>query len=186
MSAVIDTPLLIVGGGPAALIVATVVSGSSMGSLIVGHESVGGDELVQLDEAAVAVLKPHGVINVLRPYATSTEPFVITAALFEKVLKHHCVVNMNITVYDGMKLVDLKIAGDSGDASDGGDRGSGDGEVGREELGATATISDGHSQWQVNADYLADTGRLSVDLNEAIKSGAALARQVLGRLRPVR
>lgn len=180
MSAVIDTPLLIVGGGPAALIVATVVSGSSMGSLIVGHESVGGDELVQLDEAAVAVLKPHGVINVLRPYATSTKPFVITAALFEKVLKHHCVVNMNITVYDGMKLVDLKIVGD------GGDRDNGDGETGRKELGATATISDGHSQWQVKADYLADTGRLSVDLNEAIKSGAALAREVLGRLGPVR
>tara|TARA_R110000787_G_scaffold134595_2_gene246980 strand:- start:787 stop:1347 length:561 start_codon:yes stop_codon:yes gene_type:complete len=186
MSAVIDTPLLIVGGGPAALIVATVVSGSSMGSLIVGHESVGGDELVQLDEAEVAVLKPHGVINVLRPYATSTEPFVITAALFEKVLKHHCVVNMNITVYDGMKLVDLKIVGDGGDASDGGDRDSGDGKAAREGLGARATISDGHSQWQVKADYLADTGHLSVDLNEAIKSGAALAHQVLGRLRPVR
>jgi len=160
VSTSIDTPLLIVGGGPAALIIGTVVAGYSLGSLIVGHESLNSDEAVELDDKAIELLKPHGVINVLRPYATSTEPFVITAALFEKVLKHHCVVNMNITLYDGMELLDLAPDGD----------------------GANCTISDGQTKWAIKADRLVDTTKLSIDLNGAIKEGAAIAREILSRI----
>ena len=159
MSTSIDTPLLIVGGGPAALIIGTVAAGYSLGSLIVGHESLGGDEAVQLDDEALALLKPHGVINVLKPYATSTEPFVITAALFEKVLKHHCVVNMNITLYDGMEILNLTPDGD----------------------GANGTFSDGHTEWAIKADRLVDTTQLPTDLNGAIKEGAAIAIDIIGR-----
>lgn len=159
MSAIIDTPLLIVGGGPAALIIGTVAAGYSLGSLIVGHESQDSDETVELDDEAVALLKPHGVINVLRPYSSSIEPFVITAALFEKVLKHHCVVNMNITLYDGMDLLDLR-----------------DGD------GATCTISDGNTEWVIKADRLVDTAKLPTDLNGAIKEGAAIAGSILSSI----
>ena len=158
MSTSIDTPLLIVGGGPAALIIGTVAAGYSLGSLIVGHESLDSDEAVELDDEALALLQPHGVINVLKPYATSTEPFVITAALFEKVLKHHCVVNMNITLYDGMEVLDLKPEGD----------------------GARCTISDGHTQWAIKADKLVDTTNFPADLNGAVKEGAALAVEIIG------
>jgi hypothetical protein len=153
----IDTPLLLVGGGPAALIVGTVVAGYSLGSLIVGHESMDSDESVVLDDETIALLKPHGVINVLKPYATSLEPFVITAALFEKVLKHHCVVNMNITLYDGMELLDLTLEG----------------------IGASCTISDGQTEWAIKADRLVDTGEMPTDLNRAIKEGAAVASAIL-------
>ena len=153
----IDTPLLIVGGGPAALIVGTVAAGYSLSSLIVGHQSTDSDVTVELDEEAVALLKPHGVINVLKPYAMSTEPFAITAALFEKVLKHHCVVNMNITLYDGMDLTNLK----------------------REDNGTTCTISDGHTEWAVKADRLVDTAIMPTDLNAAIKEGATIASNIL-------
>ena len=160
MSTSIDTPLLIVGGGPAALIIGTVAAGYSLGSLIVGHESLDSDEVVELDDEALALLKPHGVINVLKPYATSTDPFVITAALFEKVLKHHCVVNMNITLYDGMEVLDLQL--------DGG--------------GARCTISDGHTQWAIKTDNLVDTANLHTDLNSAIKEGAAIAGRILSNI----
>lgn len=155
----IDTPLLIVGGGPAALIAATVASGYSLGSLIVGHESQDSDELFELDEETVALLKPHGVINVLRPYAASNAPFVISAALFEKVLKHHCVVNMNITLYDGMELLELSPDGD----------------------GAQATISDGETKWLIEADYLVDTTNLGTDPNSATKDGARVAKAIVTR-----
>ena len=160
VSTTIDTPLLIVGGGPAALIIGTVAAGYSLGSLIVDHESLGSDDAVELDDEAVALLKPHGVINVLKPYATSMNPFVITAALFEKVLKHHCVVNMNITLYDGMDLRDLKRDGD----------------------GAHCSISDGHNEWAIKADRLVDTTKLPTDLNGAIKKGAAIAGEILSSI----
>ena len=153
----IDTPLLIVGGGPAALIVGTVASGYSLSSLIVGHESKDSDEMFGLDDKAIALLKPHGVINVLRPYAESYEPFVITASLFEKVLKHHCVVNMNITLYDGMELLDLSPDGD----------------------GAKATMSDGETQWLIRADHLVDTSNMPTSPNAATREGAAIAEAIV-------
>lgn len=153
----IDTPLLIVGGGPAALIVATIASGYSLSSLIVGHESQDNDDLFELDDKTIALLKPHGVINVLRPYAESLEPFVITAALFEKVLKHHCVVNMNITLYDGMELLDL-----TPDAA-----------------GAKAIMSDGQVQWLIQADYLVDTTSLPTDPGAATREGSAIAEAIV-------
>lgn len=146
------------GGGPAALIIGTVAAGYSLGSLIVGHESLGSDETVELDDEALELLKPHGVINVLKPYATSTEPFVITATLFEKVLKHHCVVNMNITLYDGMKVLDLMLDG----------------------AGAQCAISDGHTEWLIKADRIVNTTQLPTDLNGAVKAGAAIATEMIG------
>lgn len=160
MTVEIETPLLIIGGGPAALIAATVASGYSMGSLIVGHEPVCPDESVKLEAGVLDILKPHGVINVLLPYADATDPVVIKASVFEQVLKHHCVVNMNITLYDGMSVSDLR----------------------REGEGAHLTISNGETRWSVSADYLIDTSKVSTDLNTAIRAGAATAGNIIDSL----
>ena len=157
MTVEIDTPLLIVGGGPAALIAGTVASGYSMGSLIVGHEPVCPEEPVRLEAEVLEILKPHGVINVLLPYADSTEPVVIKASVFEQVLKHHCVVNMNITLYDVMLVSDLCCG----------------------KKRANATISDGLTQWSVKADRLLNTAHLPIELNGAIREGARLAKSLI-------
>lgn len=159
MTGIIDTPLLIVGGGPAALVLAQLAGGASLGSLVVGHRSRGQGETVELSAEAVALLQPHGVINVLLPYAERTEPMVIDSALFEQVLKHHCVVSMNITVYDGFDVSNLV----------------------SKSSGVSATISDGRSQWQVEADRMVNTARLPVELNAAICEGAAFARRITGQ-----
>ena len=126
----IETPLLITGGGPAALVAAQVASGSGLQSLIAGHEPIGDEEPVVLDSTALAVLTPHGVLDVLRPYFAATEPPAIAPSLFEGVLKHHCVVDMNITVFDGMSLVDLRAA----------------------TTGVTGALCDPKGRWEISAD----------------------------------
>jgi hypothetical protein len=157
----IDTPLLVVGGGPAALVLAQVASGAGLASLVAGHEVSGGDEPTTLDDESVAVLRPHGVLGVLTPYAARRDPFAIAPAVFEEVLKHHCVVDMVITVYDGMSLVDAVPDGD----------------------GVDGALTDGRSRWPVHADAVVDTSSLPTELNGAIHAGAAAARDVLARLR---
>ncbi|MED6303747.1 MAG: FAD-dependent monooxygenase, partial [Actinomycetota bacterium] len=98
----IATPLLIVGRGPAALVIAKVVSGRGLPCLVVGHETLENAESVMLDPESLEILEPHGVLAVLRPYAAAQDPFTITPLAFENGLKHHCVADMLITVYDDM------------------------------------------------------------------------------------
>jgi hypothetical protein len=153
----IDTPLLIVGPGPGALGVAKVASGWGLSSLVAGHEPVGGEDVVELDGHAVEVLTPHGVLDVLRPYLSAAEPPAIASATFEQVLKHHCVVDMNITVYDGMSLVDQQPRGG----------------------GVSGVLTDGRARGDVVADAFLDATTLPTELNAAIAAGARVAREVL-------
>lgn len=155
--ATIDTPLLIVGKGPAALMVAKLVSGAGLASLLAGHESLNQQEPVTLDERSLTILEPDGVLGVLRPYATSQKPFAIAPDLFENGLKHHCVADMLITVYDGMSVAEVK-------------KGS---------LSTTALMSDGRSQWNIRADAFFDAGHVSTNLNSAIHDAAAFASRLL-------
>lgn len=157
----IDTPLLVVGHGPAALVVAKVASGWGLQSVVAGHCSTGGDEPVVLDPAALDVLRPHGLFDVLRPYLTAAEPPAISAAVFEEVLKHHCVVDMNITVFDGLELVESTAKGE----------------------GLSGVLSDGRSRWDVVADAFVDAGTLPHELQSAIIAGAEVARSVLAAIR---
>lgn len=158
----IDTPLVIVGGGPAALVAAKIASGSGLTSLIAGYAMVGGEESAELDESSIQLLEPHGVLGILTPYASSTDPFAIAPRLFEEVLKHHCVVDMNVTVYDEMELIDITPNGE----------------------GVTAIMTDGRSRWDVQADAFLDAGGFPVDPNGAIHAGATAATEVLNRLHP--
>ncbi len=156
----IETPLLITGGGPAALVAARVASGSGLQSLVAGHEPVGGEEPVALDPASLAVLTPHGVLDVLRPYLVSSEPPTLMPSLFEGVLKHHCVVDMNITVYDGMAWVDAR----------------------RHHGRVTGALQDGHRRVEVSADAHIEADKLPRQLPAAISAGADAANAVLASL----
>lgn len=156
----IDTPLLITGGGPAALVAARVASGSGLQSLLAGYEPVGGEAPVVLDPVALAVLTPHGDLEVLRPYLVASEPPTIAPALFEGVLKHHCVVDMNITVYDGMRLLEVRPH-----------RG-----------GVTGALFDGRTRIELSADRHIEARALPRDLGAAISAGAAAAHAALASL----
>lgn len=157
---VIDTPLLIIGRGPAALVAAKVVSGAGMTSLVAGHEPVDDLEPVVLDERSLSILEPNGVLGVLRPYAAAQDPFTIAPTLFEQGLKHHCVADMLITVYDGMSLEEAEANGD----------------------GVTGRLTDGRSSWEIEADSLFDVAGLPTELNEAIHAAAAFGHRLLARL----
>ena len=161
----IETPLLIIGRGPAALVVAKVASGWGLSSLVAGHEPLGGDQPVVLDPAAVAVLGPHGVFDVLRPYLSAVEPPSIAPMVFEQVLKHHCVADMNVTVYDGMELVERVTVGSA----------TGD--------GVRGVLTDGRSRWDISADAFVDAAELPSELPAAIPAAAEAAAAVLATLR---
>ncbi|MEA3218799.1 MAG: hypothetical protein QOJ19_4955 [Acidimicrobiia bacterium] len=154
---VIDTALLIIGHGPAPLVVAKVASGFGLQSVVAGHEVLGGETPFVLDSAALEVLRPHGVFDVLRPYLAATEPPAIAPIVFEEVLKHHCVVDMNVTVFDGLVLVESTPRG-------GGVRG---------------VLTDGRTRWEVSADAFVDAGELPSDLPASITASAEVARLVL-------
>lgn len=159
----IDTSLLIVGGGPAALVVAKVVSSAGLTSLVAGHEILGDAEPVVLDEHSVSILEPDGVLGVLRPYAAAQDPFAIAPVFFEQGLKHHCVADMLITVFDDMRLVDARPDGH----------------------GVNGVLTDGRRRWELHADAFLDGAELAehpAELNAAIHRAAAYGSDVLARL----
>lgn len=151
MAVRIDTPLLITGGGPAALVVARIASAHSISSIVAGHAPADGSEPVALDAASVEALGDS--LGILRPYLAVADPPTIDPAVFEHVLKHHCVADMNVTVYDGMELVD-------GDGTDG-------------------VLADNRSRFDVTADAHVDAAALPVELNAAIAAAARAVDQLL-------
>jgi len=154
----IDTPLLVVGHGPAALVIAKVVAGCGTPCLLAGHVVTGGDDPVPLGPDAVAALERHGLLDVLRPYLTATDPVTIAPRDFEEVVKHHCVADLNVTVYDEVAVVERVAAGP----------------------GLHGVLTDGRSRWDLDADRFVDADGLPRALPEAITAGAATALHVLG------
>src|SRR4051812_29842914 len=104
----IDTPLLVVGRGPAALVVAKIAAGYGLPCLLVGHDVSDDDRPVPLTADAAAALERHGLLGILQPYLDSVSPPTITPRAFEEVIKHHCVADLNVTVYDRMDVVERK------------------------------------------------------------------------------
>jgi hypothetical protein len=149
----IDTPLLVVGRGPAALVVAKVAAGCGLACLLVGHEATGGEGAVALAPDAVAELERHGVLDILRPYLVALDPPTIAPAAFEEVVKHHCVADLNATVYDQMDVVERVAAGS----------------------GVRGVLTDGTSRWELRADVFVDADLLPTDLSSAITAGVAAA-----------
>jgi hypothetical protein len=153
MPVLIDTPLLVVGRGPAALVVAKVAAGYGLACLLVGHEVTGGDEAVPLELDAVEALTQHGLVDILRPYLDAVDPPAIAPSAFEDVIKHHCVADLNVTVYDQMAVVDRMPEG----------------------RGLRGVLTDGTSRWDVSADVFVDADALPTALSAAITAGAAAA-----------
>ena len=149
----IDTPLLIIGRGPAALVVAKTASGRGLPSLVVGHVPIDAGAAVELNAAALAVMEPHGVLDVLRPYATTQDPYAIAPLLFEQGLKHHCVADMLITIFDEMTY--------------------------RKSSELAGEMTDGTRNWTVTADHMIDVGELPTELNAAIIAAADAANMVV-------
>lgn len=175
----IATRLLLLGSGPAPLVAAKTAAGRGLPCVLVGHELVDDVEPVTLDEEALDVLRPNGVLDVLRPYAAAQEPFAIAPLHFEQTLKHHCVADMLVTVYDRMWF---ELDGDSDEAADA------DGPI-------AGSLTDGSSRWPVTTDAVFDPGltvsglgpaagassdSIPVDLNTAILRGARFAEALAG------
>jgi len=158
---IIETPLLIIGNGPAALVAAKVLSGSGLTSLVAGHEPRDDVEPVELDDESLAILEPHGVLGVLRPYASTQEPFTIAPLFFEQGLKHHCIADMLVTVYDDMVFTPTSTSTDH-------DRG---GRFGR--------LDGAGSSWEIKAGAFLDVSTYPVDLNQSIHQAAAFSRALL-------
>jgi hypothetical protein len=155
----IDTPLLVVGRGPAALVVAKLAAGRGLPCLLAGHEPGDDDTPSALADAAVEALTRHGVLDVLRPYLTATDPVTIAPRDFEEVVKHHCVADLNVTVYDEVTVVDRHLGGDGGEA----------------------VLTDGTSRWELHADRFVDADLLPHDsLSAAIVAGTAAVDRLTG------
>jgi hypothetical protein len=149
----IDTPLLVIGRGPAALVVTKVAAGCGLACLLVGHEVTGGDVAVPLDPDAVAELERHGLLDILRPYLEVLDPPTIAPRAFEEVVKHHCVADLNATVYDRMAVIERVPVGP----------------------GLRGVLADGTNRWDVSADVFVDASLFRTELSSAITAGAAAA-----------
>ncbi len=156
----IDTPLLIVGRGPAALVVAKIAAGYGVPCLLAGHEVIGDDTPVALGADATADLERHGLVDILRPYFDALDPLTIRPRAFEEVIKHHCVADLNVVVYDEVTVVERVDAG----------------------AGIRGVLTDGTSRWDLGADLFVDADLLPSSLPDAITAGAAAARHAVGAL----
>jgi hypothetical protein len=158
----IDTPLLVVGRGPAALVVAKVAAAYGLPCLLVGHETTGSDQQVALAADAVEALERHGLIDILRPYLGGGDPVTVAPLAFEDVIKHHCVADLNVTVYDQVEVVERVPSGG----------------------GIDGVLTDGTSRWSLHADQFVDAAVLPTDLSAAITAGAAAALAALNARNP--
>ncbi|MFN0029454.1 MAG: hypothetical protein ACKV2O_20050 [Acidimicrobiales bacterium] len=159
----VDTPLLIIGGGPGALAAAEIASGFRLPSLVVGHVAAQGpnpEYPVPLDEDAVAALEHHGVLGVLRPYLAVQEPPTVSPHVFEDIVKHHCVADMNVTVYDAMEVVELQAQAGS----------------------VSGVLTDGRARWELHADAVIDTRDFPSELSAAVNRASTEVAAVLSRL----
>ena len=79
-------------------------------------------------------------------------------------LKHHCVADMNVTVYDGMELVERS-------------------DCSARAAGSAGVLTDGRSRWEITADAFVDAADLPAQLPAAIPAAAEAAAAVLASLR---
>ena len=148
----IEVPAIVVGCGPAPLTVAKMLAGRGAPCLLAGHVPVGGREPVALNDPAVAALERHRLLDVLLPYVAAGPPRSISPDDYEDVVKHHCVADVNVTVYDTVSVVDRRqVAG-----------------------GVSAVLTDGRSRWDLRARSLVDGAAMPATLSEAIVAAAAL------------
>ena len=98
------------------------------------------------------------LFDVLRPYLLAVDPPSIAPCVFEEVLKHHCVADLNV---DRLRPI----------------RGRRRAVRGR---GVHGVLSDGRSRWELVADTWIDAGALAASLPAAIPQGAAAVLRAIG------
>ena len=153
----VETPLLVLGPGPGALVAAKVAGACGQPCLLVGHDLAGGETPVALDATAVALLAEHGVLDVLRPCLLAGDPPSIAPRQFEAILKQHCVADLNVGVYDRMEVVDRVVVGRS----------------------LRGILTGGTRRWELVADAWIDGAALAMSLPAAIGDGVAAAREAI-------
>ena len=154
----IDTPLLVVGRGPAALVVAK-VAGRLRAAVPARRPRAARRR--RAGRRSTPTRSPrshqHGVLDVLRPYLAAVDPPSIAPRAFEEVLKHHCVADLNVTVYDDIEVVERAPAAH----------------------GLPGVLTDGTSRWDVSADTFVDAADLPTTLPDAITAAARRAAEVM-------
>jgi hypothetical protein len=154
----IDVPVLVVGDGPAPLTVAKMLSGRGVPCLLAGHTVRPDAAPAALGSSAVDVLKAYGLLGILQPYFDHNGASVtISPDIYENVVKHHCVADVNVIVYDEVSIVD-RVAGPSG---------------------VRAVMALGGSRWEVRASQLVDGSDLPTELPDAIVAAADLVNHLL-------
>jgi hypothetical protein len=155
----IDVPVLVVGEGPAPLTVAKMLAGRGVPCLLAGHRVRPETAPTPLGPAVVEILKAYGLLDILHPYLDRNgATMTISPDIYENVIKHHCVADVNVTVYDEVAIVD-RHAGPSG---------------------VEAAMTLGRSRWEVRASQLVDGSELPASLPEAIVIAADLVNRLLG------
>lgn len=158
MAAIIDVPVLVVGHGPAPVTVAKMFAGRGVPCLLAGHDVLPEAAPATLGSAAVDALRAFGLLDILRPYLDCTGgSATIPSDIYENVIKHHCVADLNVTVYDDVEIVDRR-TGPSG---------------------VEAVMTHGRSRWEVRAAQLVDGSGLPTSLPDAIVSAADLVNRLL-------
>ena len=154
----IEVPAVVVGRGPAPLTVAKMLAGQAIPCLLAGHEPAGNVAPVPLGDAAIATLKQHRVYDVLLPYVGRGPSPAMSSDDYEDVLKHHCVADVNVTVYDAVAVVERR----------------------SDRAGVVeAVLTDGRSRWDLRARRLVDGDSLPVALPEAIVAAATLVNEMV-------
>src|SRR4051812_9344672 len=136
------------------------LAGHAIPSLLVGHEAAGGAEVIPLGDAAVAALRQHRLLDVLLPYIGAGPSPAISLDDYEHVLKHHCVADINVTVYDNMAVVEKRRAGSN----------------------VEAVLTDGRARWELHARWLIDDETLPAGLPEAIIAAASVVDRIIADL----
>ncbi len=158
MAVPIDVPVLVVGQGPAPLTVAKMLSGRGVPCLLAGHTVLPEAAPAALGSSALDVLKAYGLLDILHPYLERNGASVtISPDVYESVVKHHCVADVNVIVYDEVAIVDC-VSGPSG---------------------VEAVMTHERSWWEVRAAQLVDGSDLPTSLPDAIVTAADLVDRLL-------
>ena len=153
----IEVGAIVVGRGPGPLTVAKMLAGQAIPCLLAGHEPAGGDELVSLDDTAVAALAHHRLLDILVPYLAAGPSRSIAAVEYEHVVKHHCVADINVTVYDNVAVIERRHAAQ----------------------GVEAVLTDGRSRWDLRAQWFVDGEALPTPLSQAIVAAAKVVDDIV-------
>jgi hypothetical protein len=134
------------------------LAGRGVTCLLAGHTVRPEVAPAVLGSVALDVLKAHGLLDILGPYFDRNDASAaISPEIYENVIKHHCVADINVIVYDEVVIADCRAA----------------------PSGVEAVMTHGRSRWEVHASELVDGADLPAALPDAIVTAADLVERLL-------